>query len=590
MAFLRNLLATILGIFIACGIMFFGILIIISLAATNEDDIITVKDNSILELNFDSPIDDYGGKYTYVDFDYSYEDYTGLYHILKAIKYAKTDDKIKGISIWNKNGLNAGIANIKAIRDALADFKSSGKFIYSFADGYGQKEYYLSSVADSVFLNPVGDLDFKGMYSEVMFFKDFQDKTGIKLEVIRHGEYKSAVEPFIQNTMSDANREQISELLQSVWGTLISDISKSRGITTEKLNAIADSLGARNPELAIKNHMIDGIRYLDQYEGLLRKSTGTKETEELNTLDIYEYARHTSGKGFLKAPENKIAVIFAQGEISYGKGNNQVIGQDLIIDALREARSDEKVKGIVLRVDSPGGDALASDIIWREVEITKLSKPVYVSMGNLAASGGYYISCGAEKIVAERTTITGSIGVFGILPNFSELAEKWGIHSEAVSTNKQAMGYSPFSGLTDAKRKELLEGIEQFYHTFVTKVAEGRNMSFDQVDAIARGRVWSGSEALENGLVDEIGGLEDTVEMLAKDKGIKNYNVESYPNYDIYVKDILGKFGLAASSQITEKALKEQLGEEAFKLLKQTEYLKGIKGIQARLPFDISIN
>lgn len=588
MAFLRNLSATILGIFIACGIMFLGMLLFISLAASGDDDLIIVESNSVLELNLSKPLTDYGGKYTFVDFDYNYEDYTGLYHILKAIKYAKTDANIKGISIRNPHGIQGGVSGIKAIRDALEDFKASGKFVYSYADMYSQREYYLGSVSDSVFVNPVGDLDFKGLSSEIMFFKDFQDQTGIKMEVIRHGEYKSAVEPFLQNSMSDPNREQITELLQSVWKTITGDISKSRSISPEKLNQVADSLGGRSPELALKNGLIDGIRYLDQYEGLLRKATGLKKDDEIRKVSIYDYAEHIANKVMLKTPKNKIAVIFAQGEISYGKGNNEIIGQEIMLQALREARSDEDVKGIILRVDSPGGDALASDIIWREVQITQLTKPVYVSMGNLAASGGYYISCGAEKIVAEPTTITGSIGVFGILPNVSGLAGKWGIHTEQVNTNAQSAGYSLFSGLTDAKRKELTESVERFYTTFVTKVAEGRNMTFEEVDAVARGRVWSGNEALEKGLVDEIGGLDYTIKSLAKDKGISGYTVESYPRYENSIEEILSKFGLTRT-QITEQALEEHLGKETYQLLKQTEYLKNLQGIQARLPYELNI-
>lgn len=585
MAFLRNLLASILGVFIAFGLMLLFVIIIATVAGTNEEDIIIVKDNSVLDLRLDKPMADYGGKYTFEDFDYSYEDYTGLYSILNAIAYAKEDNHIKGISIEN-NFLMAGVAQTKALRDALADFKSSGKFVYAYGDMYSQKDYYLTSVADSIFLNPVGELEFKGLASEILFYKELQDKTGVEMKVIRHGKYKSAVEPFLNNEMSDANRQQITALLQSVWSTITNDIAESRNISVAELNTIADSLGGRTPSLAVQNHLIDKTYYLDQYEALLRKASNTKDEDQINYVDIYEYASYSAKKAKIKkSTDNQIAVVFAQGEIMYGEGNNNVIGQDVIINALREARSNDKVKGIVLRVDSPGGSALASDIIWREVEITKQSKPVYVSMGNLAASGGYYISCGAEKIYAEPNTITGSIGVFGMLPNFKGLADKWGINAEQVQTNKQATGYSVFEEPSEDFIKVTTEGIEAIYETFVSKVANGRGMTFEEVDAIAQGRVWSGNDALQNGLVDTIGGLDATIEGLATDKGIDNYNVVTYPNYTNSIEDILSQFGLASA----KTAIEQEVGTENLELLKKVKQLQQQKGIQARLPFEIDI-
>lgn len=587
MAFLRNLLASILGFFIATGIIFLVMLLFIGIASTNEEDVVVIKDNSILEINLDKPLKDYGGKYSFVDFDYNYADYTGLYTIIKAIQHAKTDNHIKGISIKNTNLINGGYAGLKNIRDVIEDFKSSGKFVYSYANGYNQKNYYLSSVADSVFLNPVGDVDFKGLASEVLFYKDLQEKTGVEMQVIRHGEYKSAVEPFLQNYMSDANREQLTELLSSLWKTITEDIAASRSIDITTLNTIADNLDARTPELALQNHIIDKAYYRDQYEGLLRKESDTPSDKELETVGIYEYARYAANKGFFKSSDNEIAVIFAQGEIIDGEGNNEAIGPELIINALRKARGNDNVKGIVLRVNSPGGSALASDIIWREIEITKLSKPVYVSMGHYAASGGYYISCGAEKIVAEPLTITGSIGVFGVVPNIKKLAENWGIHSEQVGTNKNSADYSVFKGLTDHERATIQEGIEDFYKTFVTKVAEGRGMTFDQVDQIARGRVWSGTDALNNGLIDELGGLNETIAMLAKDKGFEDYKIITYPEYENSIEEILSRFGLA-KAKITESILEEEFGEE-YQLLKKLKSLQTAKGIQAKLPYELNI-
>ncbi len=595
MAFLRNLLASILGVFIATGILLFIFLGFISIASSSilsatDQEMVGIKDNSILEINLNKSIQDYGGTFTAENFEYSESDYSGLYHILKAIETAKTDDQIKGISIKNTTGSQGGVATIKALRDALNDFKSSGKFVYSYGDMYTQKGYYLSSVADSVFINPVGDFEFKGLASEVLFYKELQEKTGIKMEVIRHGKYKSAVEPFLQNSMSDANREQITALLTAVWNSILADISESRNLTKEELNSIADALAARSPEKAVAAGLVDVVAYQDEYEGILRSKIGIANDAELELINLFDYSDKKGRKATLNNPKDKIAVIFAQGEIMYGKGSNQVIGQDIMLESLRKARGDENVKGIVLRVNSPGGSALASDIIWREIEITKKEKPVYVSMGNYAASGGYYISCGAEKIVAEPTTITGSIGVFGMLPNVKGLADKWGVHAEQVQTNKNAAGYSVFSKLDGNTKDVILEGIESIYETFVNKVAEGRNMTFEEVDAIAQGRVWSGTDAIQLGLVDQLGGLEETINMLAEDKNVDSYSVVTYPKYEISLADILIKNLTSPKTELTQEAIKAQVGEEAYQVLEQLQHFQEMKGVQARLPYELRIH
>lgn len=595
MAFLRNLLASILGVLIATGILFFIFLGFISIASSSilsatDQEMVGIKDNSILEINLNQSIPDYGGSYTAENFEYSESDYSGLFHILKAIETAKTDDQIKGISIQNTAGAQGGIATIKALRDALNDFKSSGKFIYSYGDVYTQKDYYLSSVADSVFINPVGDFEFKGLASEVLFYKELQEKTGIKMEVIRHGKYKSAVEPFLQNSMSDANREQITALLTAVWNSILDDIAESRNLSKETLNNIADNLAARSPKKAVTAGLADVVFYKDQYEAVLRNKIGIADNDDLEMVDLFEYSSKKGNKAILNKPKNEIAVIFAQGEIMYGKGNNQVIGQDVMIESLRKARGDKNVKGIVLRVNSPGGSALASDMIWREIEITKKEKPVYVSMGNYAASGGYYISCGAEKIVAEPTTITGSIGVFGMLPNVKGLADKWGVHAEQVQTNKNAAGYSVFQELDGNTKDVILESIESIYETFVNKVAEGRNMTFEEVDAIAQGRVWSGTDAIQLGLVDQLGGLEETINMLAEDKNVGEYSISTYPKYELTLGEIILKNLTSPKTKLTQEALKAQVGEEAYQVLEQLQHFQEMKGVQARLPYELRIH
>ncbi|MGS2762221.1 signal peptide peptidase SppA [Sinomicrobium sp. M5D2P9] len=584
MKFLRNLLASVLGCFIALGVLFFMFLIFVSLAGS-QDNVITVRDKSVLEIGIDQPLRDYGGKFDFTDFGMKYEKYDGLNHILEAIEQAKTDTKIKGISI-SSSYLPAGMAQTKAIRNALNDFKSSGKFVYAYGDFYSQKDYYLASVADSVFVNPVGDIDFKGLSTEVLFFKDLQEKSGIKLEVIRHGKYKSAVEPFLDNKMSAENRHQISELLLSVWNSMLEDISDSRGILPDSLNSIADDLGARTPAMALYAKLIDRIAYFDEYESSLKLASGIKQDEKLECISMREYSEYAAKK-VKKTGKDKIAVIYAEGEIVYGEGSKDYVGQGIIVKALKKAREDDKVKAIVLRINSPGGSALASDIIWREVEITKKDKPVVVSMGNLAASGGYYIASGADKIFAEPTTITGSIGVFGMLPNFKELADRMGIHAEHVVTNDQALGYSIFQPLSEEYAEVTKESIENIYSTFIGHVADGREMTEEEVDFIAQGRVWSGTEALEIGLVDEIGGLEKAVEYAAEVGGTKEYTVQDFPVYTTNIQDIMDKFIGVSIGRSKEEILKEEIGEQAYQILQKIKVLSGQKGVQARLPFEL---
>jgi protease-4 len=583
MKFLRNLLASIIGTFIALGILFF--LSIMLVVALSEDEEITVKENSVLEIKLDKLVKDYAPK-SDDPFDEilgANDKKLGLNEIINAIENAKYDDNIKGISI-NTLFVNAGISQTKAIRNKLQEFKDSGKFVYAYADIYDQKAYYLASVADSVFINPVGALDFKGLSSEVLFYKNLQEKTGIKMEVIRHGKYKSAVEPFLENEMSDNNRAQITSFLNSIWNEMLVDIAESRSVSVEELNKIADGLLARNPTLALENKLIDAAIYIDEYIGKMKLSIGVSENNKLNSITLKDYI--STGKGrVLENSSDRIAVIYAQGEIIYGKGDEDVIGQELIINALREARESKSTKAIVLRVNSPGGSALTSELIWREIELTKKELPVVVSMGDVAASGGYYIACNANKIIAEPTTITGSIGVFGVVPNISKLAENIGINAEQVSTNKGA-DYSLFEPMTNEFRTVTQEGVEFVYTTFLNRVAAGRNMTVEQVDEIAQGRVWSGVEALENGLVDDLGGLKEAIIEAAGLAGITDYKIRNYPNYDIDFEDRLSGFPFASSK---EEMLIEEFGVANYEIYKTLKQFSQISGIQARLPYVIEI-
>lgn len=492
MNFLRNLLAAIIGSLMAFGIVFFMFMIFLSLVSSAEEGVV-ISDNSILELQLQQPINDYVGTDAADPFAGLFGQTKGLDEIVHAIQVAKNDNDIEGISI-NNSFMMAGLAQTQAIRKALADFKEGGKFIYAYADYYMQKDYYLSSVADSVFLNPVGGMDFRGLSTEVLFYKDLQEKTGVKMEVIRHGKYKSAVEPFLANEMSDANRTQIKELLGSIWNTIVTDIAEGRNISEQDLNVIADTLGGRSPKYAKASGLIDDVLFYDQYEAKLRQATSLHSDNDINYVTLSDYTKRSNRKS-INTGKGKIAVVYAQGEILYGEGNQNIIGQGIITKAIIKARDDENVKAIVLRVNSPGGSPLTSDIIWREVEIAKEKKPVVVSMGNVAASGGYYIAAGADKIFAEPTTITGSIGVFGTVPNIKGLSDNIGINAEQVGTNKNSVEYSLFEPMSDTFRSVIQESIEEIYGTFLDRVAQGRNITVAQADSLAQGRVWSGVDA-----------------------------------------------------------------------------------------------
>ncbi|MQP25350.1 signal peptide peptidase SppA [Flavobacterium sp. LMO8] len=588
MRFLGNVLATIVGIFIFCMIFFFGIIIIGAIAGSG-DDTVSVKKNSVIELDLSKVSLDYAGKTNYKDFNYFEAHHDGVTDILNAIEAAKTDDKIKGISILN-NQSQLGLAQSKAVRDKLEEFKKSGKFVYAYANYYTQGEYYLNSVADQVYLNPMGEVDFKGLSSEIIYMKDLQEKSGVKMEVIRHGKYKSAVEPFLAQEMSPENREQMTVLLNSVWNTIVADISKSRKLSVAQLNAIANTLGARTPELALANKLVDKVAYEDEYHDMIRAKLKVDKKEKYDIVSITDYAKKAASTVEDYSKNDIIAVIYAQGEITGGEGDVNVIGEGSIKRSLQEARDDKDVKAIVLRVNSPGGSALTSELIWREIEITKKVKPVVVSMGNYAASGGYYIAANADRIFAEPNTITGSIGVFGMLPNMNQLGKNIGINAEQVKTHENASGYSVFEPIDENFKGFVLESIEKTYATFLKRVADGRKMTTEQVDAIAQGRVWTGIDAHKLGLVDEIGGLDAAIKYAAKLGKTSSYRTENYPEYEKNFEDLLANFTGIAMFKTKEQLLKEQLGEEGFQMLEQIKRVKSRKGIQAIMPYEIEIH
>ncbi len=588
MNFLKNVLATIVGLIVFSFVSFF-LLIIVSMAfSAGTSENVAVKNNSVIDLDLEKVYNDYGGKVYIEDFQYREVNKNGLVNVLNAIEYAKTDDNIKGISLFNTK-TSLGITQLREVREKLDEFKKTGKFVVAYSDNYTQGEYYVSSVADTVYVNPVGGFDFKGLASEILYMKELQQKTGVKMEVIRHGKYKSAVEPYLEQHMSPENREQITVLLNSIWDTYVTDIAATRKIPVDTLNAIANNLSARTPELAKEHKLVDKVAYVDEFSNGIRKALGVDYDKEYNEISILDYVKATDGKMKLSKAKDRIAVVYAQGEIRGGEGSVDVIGEGSVNRALFEARNDDNVKAVVLRVNSPGGSALTSDLILREIELTKKVKPVIVSMGAMAASGGYYISSKADYIFAEPGTITGSIGVFGMLPNFEEVATKFGVNAEQVKTHENSVSYSPFKKL-DPKMKDLiLEDIERVYTTFVNHVAAGRKMTYEQVDAIGQGRVWTGKMAKEIGLVDELGGLDKAIAYAAKKAEIKDYRLVSYPEYEIKLEDLFRKFLGISIKETQDELIAGKIGYDNYEMLQRMNYLKQTEGIQALLPYQIII-
>ena len=575
-SFVAFLIALLIGIFIFIGS--------ISSMFNNKKET-TIKPNSILKISLNQQIVDRTGKNPFENLSLgslNNKSKIGLSKILSNIDKAKNDPNIKGIFL-NVSNLKAGSATIQELRNKLITFKDSDKFIISYADAYSQKAYYLASIADKVYVNPEGLIGLQGLAAQVMFFKKTLAKIGVKPEIIRHGKFKSAVEPFMLDKMSAANREQIETYMGSIWDEMLKGISEARNVKVSELQSIADNMSLNTTEDAIKYKLIDGVRYYDQVIEELHEKAGVASDKKLNIVSLTNYFKAPKvSKDELITKMSKIAVIYAQGEIGSKKGNNSEIGTENIAKAICKARKDKKVKAIVLRVNSPGGSALTSEVIYREVTLAKKAKPFIVSMGDVAASGGYYISCMADTIVAQPTTITGSIGVFGLLFQAKELINKTiGINVETVLTAKHADMGSMFRPLTQDERNVIQKGVEDVYDTFIGHVAEGRHMTKAQVDSIGQGRVWSGVNAKKIGLVDVLGGLNDAIKIAAQMAKIENYRIKELPKQKSTLNEILSK--LEGNSVLISN------DNIIAPYLSHIKYLMGAKGIQARIPYNLSI-
>lgn len=572
-------------IFIIIGVIVMAAFIGSIAGSGSNENKMAILENSILKIELNSPIHDRSSNNPFEGFDFgTFESNKplGLNTILRALEYAKTDTKIKGIYL-NLESIPAGMATIEEIREALVDFKTSKKFIIAYSEVYTQKAYYLASVADKIFMNPAGDMELKGLSTSLMFFKNTLEKLEVEPEIIRHGKFKSAVEPFMYDKMSPENRKQTMTFVGSIWNNMLSSIGINRNLSIEQLNNIATNLSIANAEDAVNLKLIDKLSYYDEVETDLKNRLGIVAGSDINFITLKKYSSHTEkNKLFVK---DKIAVIYASGEIQSGDGNDNTMGSETVAKAIKEARLDNKIKAIILRVNSPGGSALASDVMWREVNLAKKAKPVIVSMGDVAASGGYYIACAADKIYADKNTITGSIGVFGLMFNAKVmLNNKLGLTFDTVMTNKHADMGSIYRPLTNEERNYMQQSVERVYKDFITKVGEGRKMDIAQVDSVGQGRVWSGVDAKKIGLIDEFGGLNAAIQEAAKMAKLSKYKITELPKHKEPFEKLIEDFQTEAQTNF----LKTNFGL-AGDYIKKLENLVNYKGIQARMPFELEI-
>jgi len=584
--FFKYVLATVVGIVISLIVVFLLFMGIAGAIVSSADKEVKVEPNSILYVDLKQEIVDRSTDDPFSGFDFTSlqpNSPMGLNQILKAIANAKVDPNIKGI-LLEIDVVNTGAATTEELRNALIDFKSSGKFLYAYSDTYSQKAYYLASAADSIFLNPEGMVEWLGLRSEIMFFKKALEKLGVEPQILRHGKFKSAVEPFMLDKMSPENREQTLTYISSIWNQWVKGISETRGISSDKLNSIANNMEIFNGKKALENNLIDGLIYKDELIATLKNKLGVEEKKDLSSIELKKYfkAPEVAKRKFSK---DKIAIIYASGEIGMGEGDNNNIGSEGLSRAIRKARRDSSIKAIVFRINSPGGSALASEVIWREVDLAAKVKPVVVSMGDVAASGGYYIAAPATTILANPTTITGSIGVFGLFFNLQKtLDSKLGINVDVVKTNEHADFFSMYRPMTAEEKAVGQMYVEQTYQTFISHVSAGRSIPVEQVDAIGQGRVWSGVNAKEIKLIDEFGGLTNAIELAAEKAGLETYRLVELPKQKKLMEQLMEEM----SSQTKSWLLKDELGLP-FKAYSRIQSMINNQGVQARMPYDIEV-
>lgn len=578
-------MANIVAIIIIAAVFSLFLIMIIAASAFSGDQKPNIKDNTILTLDFktniiDSPTEDQDAL---LSFNVNTKEKNILiFDMLEAIKKAKSDDKIKGISI-ETDGIHAGFTQLDDIRSALEDFKKSGKFVYAYGNVVSQPSYYLGSVADQYILNPAGGIDLKGLSTEVLYMKSFAEKYGIGIQIIRHGKYKSAVEPFMRDDMSPENKEQLSTLLNDIWSINSQKIANSRKIDPAQFRTIVDSLYGAIPELSLNHKLVDKLMQKSEYDQMIKTKLNLTEKDKLTKVSFKKYINsyHDNSK-----KDDQIAILYASGAIYNGEGYQNIYADNFVKEIKKIAEND-KVKAVVLRINSPGGSANASDEILFELQQLKKKKPIIVSFGDYAASGGYYIAMAADKIYAEPNTLTGSIGVFGMIPYFKEAANKNGLTSHAVTTNANSNMYSLVNGVTPGGVNILTKNVEQTYKRFVHFVTENRKKSFEQIDEIGGGRVWSGTRAKEIGLVDELGTLQDAINFAAQKVKLKDYGVTAYPKKMSQFDQI---FKNLDEDEISARLIKNKIGVENYKMFEQITNPKLQEGVMMKMPFEIKID
>ena len=560
MNFFKTFLASLLAFFAANFVWFFLFLIIVGgVAALAGASTTIVEPKSVLKIDLAESIVDQPVNDPLAGFDpmsMNVQKSVSNLQVMRAIEAAAQDENIEGIYINLTGAGTASAALLEEVRGYLTSFKESEKFVIAYGETYSQGGYYLASVADSIYLNPVGEMEWRGLAAQVMFYKGLLDKLGVEPQVFRHGTFKSAIEPYILDRMSPANRTQMETYINSIWGTIVEDVAEERNISIDTLNIYANELSAMMAEDALQARMVDGLKYEDEVEDIMREKLELDADEDIQFVSLGEYI--AANPYTPTYSDNKIEVIYAEGQIVQGNSEKGTLGSATLADQLAEARLDEEVKAVVLRVNSPGGSALASEVMWREMELLRQQKPVIVSMGDYAASGGYYISAPADAIVADATTLTGSIGVFGLMFNAEKaLKNKLGVTVDVAKSNPSADMGMPFRAVTAKERDHIMRGIEEVYTTFVNHVADGRNMTFDSVDAIGQGRVWTGNDGKRIGLVDQIGGLQYAIGVAADKAECSD---------DFMVRESLGEqTGLAAllnslNMHISERKLRKEFG------------------------------
>lgn len=584
--FFKYVFATVVGFIISIFFVFLFFMIVIGafVSSLGDDKKVDVAANSVLYLNLDQVIQERTPNTTFENIPIlgTSEKTIGLRDLLRAIENAKTDENIKCIYLTSSSP-SAGKATLKEIRDALIDFKSSKKLVIAYSEVYTQDAYYLASAANKVYLNPQGALEFKGFSSQLMFFKGALEKIGVEAQIIRVGNFKSAVEPFINDKMSDYNRQQVTAYVNGLYFTFLDGISETRKINRDSLIMMANDYKIQSPKDALAYKMVDGLKYKDEVLEELKKLTGAKSEAKIETVSINDYAENVVK---VKSTEKgKIAVIFASGDITGGEGDDNSIGSERVSRAVRKARLDTSIKAIVLRVNSGGGSALASDVIWREITLSKKVKPVIASFGDVAASGGYYIACSADSIFVQPNTITGSIGVFGIIPNFQNLLNnKLGITFDGVKTSQYADIMSVNRPMTAGERFIIQTDVNNIYDTFLSRVADGRKKSKEYINSIGGGHVWVGTDAVKNGLADRVGSFNDAIVAAGKKAGLKKYRVVEYPEKTDPFKSLME----TSTDKIKTYYAMQEFGEN-FLLYQQMKKAINNAGVQARMPFQINI-